>query len=229
MGLDEKKRNALDKVFNTENTGSVNFWKPSSDVADAKEWNANIERDIAEAEQSDRFKDDRTREQRVSFLKGARVPVPARYVSGLSNDKRALLDKAFGLNTGKPQVVSPIAAPVSAAPEMVAPTSSLLPFEVSEKKKPETEEAAVSAPADKTEQRMPVERFDVRGILNTAPVRSGVLLDPERSEAPATGDMVLPSGTVLRKSDRDLDESGTRSCPGSNRCRQQPTNAPARR
>jgi hypothetical protein len=206
MGLDEKKRNALDKVFNTENTGSVNFWKPSSDVADAKEWNANIERDIAEAEQSDRFKDDRTREQRVSFLKGARVPVPARYVSGLSNDKRALLDKAFGLNTGKPQVVSPIAAPVSAAPEMVAPTSSLLPFEVSEKKKPETEEAAVSAPADKTEQRMPVERFDVRGILNTAPVRSGVLLDPERSEAPATGDMVLPSGTVLRKSDRDLDE-----------------------
>ena len=65
---------------------------------------------------------------------------------------------------------------------------------------------AAPAPADKTEQRMPVERFDVRGILNPAPVRSGVLLDPERSEAPATGDMVLPSGTVLRKSDRDLDE-----------------------
>lgn len=66
---------------------------------------------------------------------------------------------------------------------------------------------AVSVPAEKTGRRMPVERFDVlRGILNTTPVRSGVLLDPERSEAPAAGDMALPSGTVLRKSDRDLDE-----------------------
>lgn len=65
---------------------------------------------------------------------------------------------------------------------------------------------AVSVPAEKTGRRMPVERFDVRGILNPTPVRSGVLLDPERSEAPAAGDMALPSGTVLRKSDRDLDE-----------------------
>lgn len=65
---------------------------------------------------------------------------------------------------------------------------------------------AVSIPAEKTGRRMPVERFDVRGILNPTPVRSGVLLDPKRSEAPAAGDMVLPSGTVLRKSDRDLDE-----------------------
>ena len=65
---------------------------------------------------------------------------------------------------------------------------------------------AVSVPAEKTGRRMPVERFDVRGILNPTPVRSGVLLDPERSEAPAAGDMALPSGTILRKSDRDLDE-----------------------
>lgn len=65
---------------------------------------------------------------------------------------------------------------------------------------------AVSVPAEKTGRRMPVERFDVRGILNPTPVRSGVLLNPERSEAPAAGDMALPSGTVLRKSDRDLDE-----------------------
>ena len=65
---------------------------------------------------------------------------------------------------------------------------------------------AVSVPAEKTGRRMPVERFDVRGILNPTPVRSGVLLDPERSEAPAAGDMALPSGTVLRKSDRNLDE-----------------------
>lgn len=65
---------------------------------------------------------------------------------------------------------------------------------------------AVLVPAEKTGRRMPVERFDVRGILNPTPVRSGVLLDPERSEAPAAGDMALPSGTVLRKSDRDLDE-----------------------
>ena len=65
---------------------------------------------------------------------------------------------------------------------------------------------AVSVPAEKTGRRMPVERFDVRGILNPTPVRSGVLLDPERIEAPAAGDMALPSGTVLRKSDRDLDE-----------------------
>lgn len=65
---------------------------------------------------------------------------------------------------------------------------------------------AVSVPVEKTGRRMPVERFDVRGILNPTPVRSGVLLDPERSEAPAAGDMALPSGTVLRKSDRDLDE-----------------------
>ena len=65
---------------------------------------------------------------------------------------------------------------------------------------------AVAVPAEKTGRRMPVERFDVRGILNPTPVRSGVLLDPERSEAPAAGDMALPSGTVLRKSDRDLDE-----------------------
>lgn len=65
---------------------------------------------------------------------------------------------------------------------------------------------AVSVPAEKTGRRMPVERFDVRGILNPTPVRSGVLLDPERSEAPAAGDMALPSGTVLRKSDRGLDE-----------------------
>lgn len=65
---------------------------------------------------------------------------------------------------------------------------------------------AVSVPAEKTGRRMPVERFDVRGILNPTPVRSGVLLDSERSEAPAAGDMALPSGTVLRKSDRDLDE-----------------------
>lgn len=65
---------------------------------------------------------------------------------------------------------------------------------------------AVSVPAEKTGRRMPVERFDVCGILNPTPVRSGVLLDPERSEAPAAGDMALPSGTVLRKSDRDLDE-----------------------
>ena len=65
---------------------------------------------------------------------------------------------------------------------------------------------ALSVPAEKTGRRMPVERFDVRGILNPTPVRSGVLLDPERSEAPAAGDMALPSGTVLRKSDRDLDE-----------------------
>lgn len=65
---------------------------------------------------------------------------------------------------------------------------------------------AVSVPAEKTGRRMPVERFDVRGILNPTPVRSGMLLDPERSEAPAAGDMALPSGTVLRKSDRDLDE-----------------------
>jgi hypothetical protein len=65
---------------------------------------------------------------------------------------------------------------------------------------------AVSVPAEKTGRRMPVERFDVRGALNPAAVRSGVLLDPERSETPAAGDMALPSGTVLRKSDRNLDE-----------------------
>lgn len=62
-----------------------------------------------------------------------------------------------------------------------------------------------------TEQVRPVTRpaavepFDVRGMLNPSAVRSGVLRNPEPREQPAAGDVVLPSGTVLRKSDRDMD------------------------
>lgn len=65
---------------------------------------------------------------------------------------------------------------------------------------------AVAAPADKTEQRMPVERFDVRGVLNQPAVRSGVLADPQPEGVPAPGDKVLPSGSVLRRSDQDLND-----------------------
>lgn len=65
---------------------------------------------------------------------------------------------------------------------------------------------AVSAPADKTGQRMPVERFDVRGVLNQPAVRSGVLADPQPEGVPAPGDKVLPSGSVLRRSDQDLND-----------------------
>ena len=213
MALDDRKRAALDKFFKTKGPEDADFWRPSSDAADAAAYNAEIDRAVADAEQSSRFRSERNRQRRVDFLKGARIETPAPYVSGLSGEKRAVLDKFFGFGAARRTPARPEGhqAPVTAMPETVVPTSSLLSSELSEveptlKTVGELQTGAAPAPADKTEQRMPVERFDVRGILNPAPVRSGVLLDPERSEAPAAGDMALPSGTVLRKSDRDLDE-----------------------
>lgn len=213
MALDERKRAALDKVFKTKGPEDADFWRPSSDAADAAAYNAEIGRAIADAEQNSRFRSKRNRQRRVDFLKGARIETPTPYVSGLSDEKRAVLDKVFGFGAARRASARPEGpqAPVTAMPETIVPTSSLLSSELSEVEPTletvgELQTGAVSAPAEKTGRRMPVERFDVRGMLNPTPVRSGVLLDPKRSEAPAAGDMVLPSGTVLRKSDRDLDE-----------------------
>lgn len=213
MALDERKRTALDKVFKTKGPEDADFWRPSSDAADAAAYNAEIGRAIADAEQNSRFRSKRNRQRRVDFLKGARIETPTPYVSGLSDEKRAVLDKVFGFGAARRASARPEGpqAPVTAMPETIVPTSSLLSSELSEVEPTletvgELQTGAVSAPAEKTGRRMPVERFDVRGMLNPTPVRSGVLLDPKRSEAPAAGDMVLPSGTVLRKSDRDLDE-----------------------
>lgn len=213
MALDDRKRAALDKFFKTKGPEDADFWRPSSDAADAAAYNAEIDRAVADAEQSSRFRSERNRQRRVDFLKGARIETPTPYVSGLSDEKRAALDKFFGFGAARRMSARPKGpqAPVTEMPETVVPTSSLLSSELSEVEPTqetvgELQTGAAPASADKTEQRMPVERFDVRGILNPAPVRSGVLLDPERSEAPAAGDMALPSGTVLRKSDRGLDE-----------------------
>lgn len=132
MALDERKRAALDKFFKTKGPEDADFWRPSSDAADAAAYNAEIDRAVADAEQSSRFKSERNRQRRVDFLKGARIETPTPYVSGLSDEKRAALDKFFGFGAARRTPARPEGpqAPVTAMPEIVVPTSSLLPSEL---------------------------------------------------------------------------------------------------
>ena len=132
MALDERKRAALDKFFKTKGPEDADFWRPSSDAADAAAYNAEIDRAVADAEQSSRFKSERNRQRRVDFLKGARIETPTPYVSGLSDEKRAALDKFFGFGAARRTPARPEGpqAPVTAMPETVVPTSSLLPSEL---------------------------------------------------------------------------------------------------
>ena len=86
MALDDRKRAALDKFFKTKGPEDADFWRPSSDAADAAAYNAEIDRAVADAEQSSRFRSERNRQRRVDFLKGARIETPTPYVSGLSDE-----------------------------------------------------------------------------------------------------------------------------------------------
>ena len=133
MALDERKRAALDKFFKTKGPEDADFWRPSSDAADAAAYNAEIDRAVADAEQSSRFRNERNRQRRVDFLKGARIETPEPYVSGLSDEKRAALDRFFGFSAAARRASARPAgpqAPVTEMPETVVPTSSLLPSEL---------------------------------------------------------------------------------------------------
>lgn len=133
MALDERKRAALDKFFKTKGPEDADFWRPSSDAADAAAYNAEIDRAVADAEQSSRFGNERNRQRRVDFLKGARIETPEPYVSGLSDEKRAALDRFFGFSAAARRASARPAgpqAPVTEMPETVVPTSSLLPSEL---------------------------------------------------------------------------------------------------
>lgn len=133
MALDERKRAALDKFFKTKGPEDADFWRPSSDAADVAAYNAEIDRAVADAEQSSRFGNERNRQRRVDFLKGARIETPEPYVSGLSDEKRAALDRFFGFSAAARRASARPAgpqAPVTEMPETVVPTSSLLPSEL---------------------------------------------------------------------------------------------------
>lgn len=133
MALDERKRAALDKFFKTKGPEDADFWRPSSDAADVAAYNAEIDRAVADAEQSSRFGNERNRQRRVDFLKGARIGTPEPYVSGLSDEKRAALDRFFGFSAAARRASARPAgpqAPVTEMPETVVPTSSLLPSEL---------------------------------------------------------------------------------------------------
>lgn len=133
MALDERKRAALDKFFKTKGPEDADFWRPSSDAADAAAYNAEIDRAVADAEQSSRFGNERNRQRRVDFLKGARIETPEPYVSGLSDEKRAALDRFFGFSAAARRASARPAgpqAPVTEMPETVVPTSLLLPSEL---------------------------------------------------------------------------------------------------
>lgn len=133
MALDERKRAALDKFFKTKGPEDADFWRPSSDAADVAAYNAEIDRAVADAEQSSRFGNERNRQRRVDFLKGARIETPEPYVSGLSDEKRAALDRFFGFSAAARRASARPAgpqAPVTEMPETVVPASSLLPSEL---------------------------------------------------------------------------------------------------
>lgn len=133
MALDERKRAALDKFFKTKGPEDADFWRPSSDAADVAAYNAEIDRAVADAEQSSRFGNERNRQRRVDFLKGARIETPTPYVSGFSDEKRAVLDRFFGFSAAARRASARPAgpqAPVTEMPETVVPTSSLLPSEL---------------------------------------------------------------------------------------------------
>ena len=133
MALDERKRAALDKFFKTKGPEDADFWRPSSDAADAAAYNAEIDRAVADAEQSSRFGNERNRQRRVDFLKGAWMETPEPYVSGLSDEKRAALDRFFGFSAAARRASARPAgpqAPVTEMPETVVPTSLLLPSEL---------------------------------------------------------------------------------------------------
>lgn len=133
MALDERKRAALDKFFKTKGPEDADFWRPSSDAADVAAYNAEIDRAVADAEQSSRFGNERNRQRRVDSLKGARIETPEPYVSGLSDEKRAALDRFFGFSAAARRASARPAgpqAPVTEMPETVVPTSSLLPSEL---------------------------------------------------------------------------------------------------
>lgn len=215
MALDEKKRAALDKVFKTNGHDvDADFWRSSSTADDAAAYNAEIDRAISEAERSNRFENERNRQRRIDFLNAARVDIPDPYVSGLTDEKRAALDKVFGFSAAarkKNARQDGIQAPVTETPEISIPTSSLFSPEFTGNNDrtesdvvPDRREAA-SLPSQKTVLPGPVGYVDMRDVLNPPAVRSGVLLNNGGDAVPQPGDMTLPSGSILRKSDADAD------------------------